>query len=273
GGRARHEQREKQPTVREAWRHLGIPSPSRREGSVGADLARLRTIGQVNSEPDGCRRAGPRRGGRDLTRDSPQVPRTQPRPCEASVEMCDFCEDSVRSPVPSVALGGGTSMFDGLGTLARTHAASAATTLTALLLSLCVAGPAAAVCGDQLLDPGEQCDLGPQNGAPGSCCTGACTFRPAGDLCRLPAASCDVAESCTGYGGQCPPDGSVPANQCRPTVTLTSGAPPNMSADMAAVLETNAAAAQTYMSGTFNAVRGGAKILNFDANGTQAWVA
>src|SRR5262249_834607 len=117
GGRARHEQREKQPTVREAWRHLGIPSPSRREGSVGADLARLRTIGQVNSEPDGCR-AGPRRGGRDLTRDSPQVPRTQPRPCEASVEMCDFCEDSVRSPVPSVALGGGTSMFDGLGTLA-----------------------------------------------------------------------------------------------------------------------------------------------------------
>src|SRR5262249_12190225 len=123
------------------------------------------------------------------------------------------------------------------------------------------------------LHPAEQGAPGPQTGAPGSCCTGACPFRPAGDLCRLPAASCDVAESCTGYGGQCPPDGYVPANQCRPTVTLTSGAPPNMSADMAAVLETNAAAAQTYMSGTFNAVRGGAKILNFDANGTQAWVA
>src|SRR5579885_2485451 len=44
-------------------------------------------------------------------------------------------------------------------------------------------------CGDGIVEPGEQCDLGTaQNGAPGSCCTSTCTLAPSGTVCR-PAGS------------------------------------------------------------------------------------
>ena len=34
-------------------------------------------------------------------------------------------------------------------------------------------------CGNGVVEPGEQCDLGSGNGAPGSCCLGSCTFAAA----------------------------------------------------------------------------------------------
>jgi len=33
-------------------------------------------------------------------------------------------------------------------------------------------------CGDGIVDPGEQCDLGGNNGAPGQPCTTSCIFIP-----------------------------------------------------------------------------------------------
>ena len=38
------------------------------------------------------------------------------------------------------------------------------------------AAPASAACGDGIVDPGEDCDDGFQNGGTNSCCTAACTF-------------------------------------------------------------------------------------------------
>ena len=84
----------------------------------------------------------------------------------------------------------------------------------AALLTLLLAGWTSAyaqglgVCGDGVIDPRfEQCDQGTQNGAPGSCCTVDCRFRPPGDVCR-PAQDpvCDVEERCNGQSGACPAD-------------------------------------------------------------------
>ena len=84
----------------------------------------------------------------------------------------------------------------------------------AALLTLLLAGWTSAyaqglgVCGDGVIDPRfEQCDQGTQNGAPGSCCTVDCRFRPSGDVCR-PAQDpvCDVEERCNGQSGACPAD-------------------------------------------------------------------
>ena len=59
-------------------------------------------------------------------------------------------------------------------------------------------------CGNGVVDPGEQCDLGAQNGAPGSCCLGNCTFVAANTVCRSSTGICDPAERCTGTSGTCP---------------------------------------------------------------------
>lgn len=62
-------------------------------------------------------------------------------------------------------------------------------------------------CGDGVVDSPEQCDLGAANGSPTSCCTSTCTFRPAGEVCRVGAGPpCDSNEVCTGFGPSCPPD-------------------------------------------------------------------
>src|SRR5579875_2063166 len=62
-------------------------------------------------------------------------------------------------------------------------------------------------CGDGIVEPGEQCDLGTaQNGAPGSCCTSTCTLAPSGTVCRPAAGVCDQAETCDGTQPTCPPD-------------------------------------------------------------------
>jgi hypothetical protein len=85
-------------------------------------------------------------------------------------------------------------------------------------------------CGNGQLDPGEQCDLGPNNnGVVGSCCTSTCQFAPNTSTCRQ-AFVCDPAEFCTGSSATCPPDLKAPdgttcssGNSCESNETCSSG--------------------------------------------------
>ncbi len=86
-------------------------------------------------------------------------------------------------------------------------------------------------CGNGIVEAGEQCDLGSNNGQPGFCCTATCQFAPNTTLCRAAAGVCDVAEYCTGssstcpenkfasYGTSCPDDN----NQCTNDICNGSG--------------------------------------------------
>jgi cysteine-rich repeat protein len=73
-----------------------------------------------------------------------------------------------------------------------------------------------AYCGNGVIDPGEECDDGPGNGQPGDCCSATCTFEPASTVCRPAVGVCDVAETCTGTSGTCPPDAKLLGDVCRP---------------------------------------------------------
>jgi cysteine-rich repeat protein len=53
------------------------------------------------------------------------------------------------------------------------------------------------VCGNGVLDPGEDCDDG--NTLPGDCCSPTCTFEPAGSACD-DGLFCNVGEACDGAG-------------------------------------------------------------------------
>jgi hypothetical protein len=89
----------------------------------------------------------------------------------------------------------------------------------AVVLGLLSAGPVLAVCGDSVVDGSEECDLGPGNGSPTSCCTTLCEFRAEGTTCRPLAGSCDIAETCTGTSATCPADMFQPINfVCRAAV-------------------------------------------------------
>jgi len=72
------------------------------------------------------------------------------------------------------------------------------------------ARPAAAVCGDGVVDAGEQCDLGSGNGSPTTCCSTLCEHRAEDNVCRPAANACDVAEKCTGTSDTCPSDVVIP---------------------------------------------------------------
>ncbi|NXE09301.1 ADA32 protein, partial [Lophotis ruficrista] len=83
----------------------------------------------------------------------------------------------------------------------------------------------AAVCGNGVVEPGEQCDCGAvQECLKDKCCSKTCQFKPGvkcasglcckkcqfkhrHSLCRPPAdAQCDLAEFCNGSSASCPPD-------------------------------------------------------------------
>ena len=66
-----------------------------------------------------------------------------------------------------------------------------------------------AVCGNGVLESGEQCDDG--NTTNGDCCSSTCQYESASTVCRASSGACDVAETCTGTGATCPAD-SVRSN-------------------------------------------------------------
>ncbi len=78
-----------------------------------------------------------------------------------------------------------------------------------------------AFCGDGAVDLGEECDLGPLNGQPQSCCAADCTFTLAGTECRAAAGECDAAEVCSGASASCPADVKQPSGTvCRTRMGL-----------------------------------------------------
>nr|QIV64940.1 MDC-5a [Crotalus atrox] len=80
------------------------------------------------------------------------------------------------------------------------------------------------VCGNELLEAGEECDCGSPRNCQYQCCDAAtcklhswvecesgecceqCKFRTAGTECRARRSECDIAESCTGQSDDCPTD-------------------------------------------------------------------
>src|SRR5262245_54392285 len=81
----------------------------------------------------------------------------------------------------------------------RLVVAAAASVLALGILLAAGEGVAQAVCGDTILDAGEQCDDG--NTVGGDCCDPTCQFEAAGTVCRAAVDACDVAETCTGTDG------------------------------------------------------------------------
>jgi acetyltransferase-like isoleucine patch superfamily enzyme len=68
------------------------------------------------------------------------------------------------------------------------------------------------VCGNGVVDSGEQCDGG-------ACCTESCTLAPAGMSCGPRNGPCDLEEFCTGASASCPADSLVAAGtECRAAV-------------------------------------------------------
>jgi hypothetical protein len=76
-------------------------------------------------------------------------------------------------------------------------------------------------CGDGIVNDAEACDAGANNGMPGYCCTGSCTFVSSSTECRAAAGECDAAETCTGSNALCP------ADVFQPLSTVCTTAPPN----------------------------------------------
>lgn len=71
------------------------------------------------------------------------------------------------------------------------------------------------VCGDGILDIGEQCDLGVSgNSSSGGCCTTLCKFKTAGVTCRTSNTECWASNSCSGDSGTCPTDPVAAGTTC-----------------------------------------------------------
>jgi hypothetical protein len=149
-----------------------------------------------------------------------------------------YPEFLVTTTIGSYAASGTLSTSrDWAAAVATFVAASSATTTTT------VPGP---VCGNGIVEAGEQCDSGAANGTLASCCTLDCTLKPlgtscaddgnpctrdvcdgadavcqhppgnAGVVCRPATGPCDVAGVCTGDSATCPADTYAPATTlCR----------------------------------------------------------
>jgi hypothetical protein len=85
-----------------------------------------------------------------------------------------------------------------------------ASVLIAVALTLALARPGLAACGDGVVDGSEQCDLGAGNGSPTTCCTTLCEFRAEDNACRPAVDACDVTEFCTGESDACPANVIIP---------------------------------------------------------------
>jgi len=68
-----------------------------------------------------------------------------------------------------------------------------------------------AICGNEIVEPGEDCDGG-------SCCDSSCNFiaAAASQVCRASAGPCDTQETCSGTSSDCPSDQFVASGSvCR----------------------------------------------------------
>uniref|UniRef100_A0A182C5W4 Metalloproteinase n=1 Tax=Phalotris mertensi TaxID=1260334 RepID=A0A182C5W4_9SAUR len=83
---------------------------------------------------------------------------------------------------------------------------------------------APAVCGNNFVEVGEECDCGSPQDCQNACCNATtcelrsdaqcefgecceqCGFKGAGTECRAPRDDCDLAEHCTGQSAECPTD-------------------------------------------------------------------
>lgn len=79
-------------------------------------------------------------------------------------------------------------------------------------ITLIVSAPPA-MCGNSIVEGGEQCDDG--NTAAGDCCSMTCLFEAAATVCRAAAGACDLEEKCTGTSARCPGDVKG-SGVCRP---------------------------------------------------------
>ncbi len=66
-----------------------------------------------------------------------------------------------------------------------------------------------AICGDMIVQGGEDCDVGAD--VPGDCCSPTCTFESNSTVCRASTAACDAEETCTGSSEICPADELEPS--------------------------------------------------------------
>jgi len=76
-------------------------------------------------------------------------------------------------------------------------------------VTLAVNNVPASVCGNAIVETGEDCDGG-------DCCTTTCTFATSATTCRAINGPCDVAETCSGSSSACPTDAFASASTvCR----------------------------------------------------------
>ena len=71
------------------------------------------------------------------------------------------------------------------------------------------------VCGNGVIETGEVCDTGADNGVTLCGCQSDCQYAAFDVVCRAPVGTCDATEFCN--GGECPVDGLLEAGTvCRP---------------------------------------------------------
>jgi hypothetical protein len=74
------------------------------------------------------------------------------------------------------------------------------------------------LCGNVIVDPGEDCDIGADNGRPTLCCSADCKYQP-GKICFPSRGACDIPEVCDGLSVACPSDDvRDPGTVCRAAV-------------------------------------------------------
>jgi hypothetical protein len=84
------------------------------------------------------------------------------------------------------------------------HSSSLSSPPSLLALSPSLSSPSphpmlTAICGDYIIQSGEDCDGG-------ACCNATCYFTTNGTICRNSNGTCDTPEYCSGASSACPSD-------------------------------------------------------------------
>lgn len=130
--------------------------------------------------------------------------------CNSASGITGGDECAVRMGLPATFSGQTVGLYPGIGSRVQANDGH--------FVTVTFSSP----CGDGVTDPveNEECDEGPANGAPGSCCNDDCSLKPAGTTCRGAAGACDIPEECDGVDGACPADDLEPAGTvCRAAST------------------------------------------------------